>query len=66
MATSTVSVSISPAAARQSDGGDHRHTIGGATGDLTLTIDTTKVTTRSILSTALAAAGRVLGGQLPP
>jgi hypothetical protein len=66
MATSTVSVQISPAAAKQADGGDHRHTLNGTSNDLTVTIDTSKVTTQSILSTALAAAHRMLAGQLPP
>jgi hypothetical protein len=66
---STVNVTVNPAAAKQPDGADHRHTVtqsAAAGGDLSIGIDSSKVTTQSILSTAIAAAHRSLAGQLPP
>jgi hypothetical protein len=65
--TSTIFVNVSPAASKQADGGDHRHAVtSGPSADLSISMDATKITTQSVLSTAIAMAHKLLAGQLPP
>ena len=67
--TSYVNVTVDPSAAKKSDGGDHRHSVtqgSAAAGDLSISINTATISTRSLLDTALRDARRMLAGQLPP
>jgi hypothetical protein len=65
-ATHTLYLNISPGAKNQPDGADHRHAIvSGPNADVVISMDATKVTTQSILSSAIAMIQRTLGGGLP-
>jgi hypothetical protein len=67
--TDFVNVTVDPSAAKKSDGGDHRHSVtrgGAAAGDLSISINSASISTRSLLDTALRDARRVLAGSLPP
>jgi hypothetical protein len=63
-----INVTISPAATKQPDITDHRHGVtqgAAAANDLTLSFDSAKFTTFTLLESGIAAALRIAAGQLP-
>lgn len=63
-----INVTISPAATKQVDSSDHRHSVAqgsAAASDLTLAYDSTKFTTQTLLMSGVNAALKIAAGQLP-
>jgi hypothetical protein len=64
-----INVGVDLGAAKKTDLNDHRHAVtnaAAAAGDLTLSWDSAKFTTVTLVRGALQQILRQLGGQLPP
>lgn len=63
-----INVTVDPASAKKVDNTDHRHTVVGGTaasGDVTLSFDSAKITSVSMAKSVIAQILQVLMGQLP-
>jgi hypothetical protein len=64
-----INVGIDQGAAKKTDLNDHRHSVtngAAAAGDLTVSWDSAKFNTQTLVRGALMQVLRQLGGQLPP
>lgn len=63
-----INVTLSPAAAKQPDASDHKHSVAqgtAAANDLTISWDSAKFPTQTLLMSGIATAMKVAAGQLP-
>ena len=63
-----INVTVDPASAKKVDNADHKHTVAPSTaaaGDLTISWDSAKITSASLLRSAVLAAIQNAAGQLP-